>query len=177
MARYMSSAALLCGVTDDLETDELRRLRVPSLLQHPWLEEILRILLLLFVRRALSSMLPLTTQTTIRSVLWGGWARWLQSRACLFLEAERRWAVTGTPIQNSLDDAGALLMFLRHEPWSDRGWWRKVISDPYKVGIGGYCILLMRHVLPSGEDGEYTFARALEELAASGSGCTLAKHV
>ncbi|CAM9686210.1 unnamed protein product [Ascophyllum nodosum] len=57
-----------------------------------------------------------------------------QSRACLFLEAERRWAVTGTPIQNSLDDVAALLAFLRHEPWSDRGWWRKVIADPYKDG-------------------------------------------
>lgn len=56
-----------------------------------------------------------------------------QSRACLELEASRRWAVTGTPIQNSLDDAAALLAFLRHEPWSDRGWWRRVIGDPYKV--------------------------------------------
>ncbi|CAM9749401.1 unnamed protein product, partial [Ectocarpus sp. 13 AM-2016] len=57
-----------------------------------------------------------------------------QSRACLRLEADQRWAVTGTPIQNSLDDMAALLAFLRHEPWSDRGWWRKVISDPYKDG-------------------------------------------
>lgn len=58
-----------------------------------------------------------------------------KSRACLQLEADRRWAVTGTPIQNSLDDAAGLLAFLRHEPWSDRGWWRKVIGDPYKVVI------------------------------------------
>ncbi|CAM9896259.1 unnamed protein product, partial [Laminaria digitata] len=57
-----------------------------------------------------------------------------QSRACLLLEADQRWAVTGTPIQNSLDDMFALLSFLRHEPWSDRGWWRKVIADPYKDG-------------------------------------------
>lgn len=58
-----------------------------------------------------------------------------QSRACLQLEACRRWAVTGTPIQNSLDDAAALLAFLRHEPWSDRGWWRRVIGDPYRVSV------------------------------------------
>ncbi|CAN0214983.1 unnamed protein product, partial [Hapterophycus canaliculatus] len=57
-----------------------------------------------------------------------------QSRACLQLEADQRWAVTGTPIQNSLDDVAALLAFLRHEPWSDRGWWRRVIADPYKDG-------------------------------------------
>lgn len=63
-----------------------------------------------------------------------------QSRACLRLESDQRWAVTGTPIQNSLDDMAALLAFLRHEPWSDRGWWRKVISDPYKVWLKSYRI-------------------------------------
>ncbi|CAM9541557.1 unnamed protein product, partial [Discosporangium mesarthrocarpum] len=57
-----------------------------------------------------------------------------QSRACLLLQGDRRWAVTGTPIQNSLDDVAALCAFVRHEPWSDRMWWRKAIGDPYKSG-------------------------------------------
>ena len=78
-----------------------------------------------------------------------------QSRACLALEAEQRWAVTGTPIQNSLDDMAALLAFLRHEPWSDRGWWRKVIADPYKVRPCKYsCSLGHRGARRHGREGQ-----------------------
>jgi DNA repair protein RAD5 len=39
------------------------------------------------------------------------------SRACSALSAIRRWVVTGTPIQNKLEDLFALVHFLKHEPW------------------------------------------------------------
>jgi DNA repair protein RAD5 len=39
------------------------------------------------------------------------------SKACSSLSAIRRWVVTGTPIQNKLDDLYALVHFLKHEPW------------------------------------------------------------
>jgi DNA repair protein RAD5 len=39
------------------------------------------------------------------------------SKACSALSAIRRWVVTGTPIQNKLDDLYALVHFLKHEPW------------------------------------------------------------
>lgn len=39
------------------------------------------------------------------------------SKACSALNAIRRWVVTGTPIQNKLEDLFALVHFLKHEPW------------------------------------------------------------
>ena len=56
-----------------------------------------------------------------------------QSRACFLLQAERRWTLTGTPIQNRLDDVFPLLHFLREDPWSDIGWWRRVIARPFQL--------------------------------------------
>lgn len=51
------------------------------------------------------------------------------SRACCLLNAERRWCVSGTIIQNSLDDVYALMKFLRHEPWCQRSFWKAAITD------------------------------------------------
>ena len=55
-----------------------------------------------------------------------------QSKACFLLQAERRWTLTGTPIQNHLDDIFPLLHFLKEDPWSDLGWWRRVIARPFQ---------------------------------------------
>ena len=52
----------------------------------------------------------------------------ISSRACCMLQAERRWCVTGTPIQNSLQDAYGLVKFLRHEPWCETGLWKTAIT-------------------------------------------------
>lgn len=38
------------------------------------------------------------------------------ARACRLLNAERRWAVTGTPIQNGVNDLLSLFMFLQFRP-------------------------------------------------------------
>jgi len=51
------------------------------------------------------------------------------SRACRMLRAERRWCVSGTIIQNSLDDVHSLLTFLRHEPWCHKSFWKSAISS------------------------------------------------
>ena len=53
----------------------------------------------------------------------------LVAKACHLLKAECRWAVTGTPISNSLQDVFSLLKFLRHEPWCDACFWRASITS------------------------------------------------
>ncbi|KAH9324867.1 hypothetical protein KI387_005045 [Taxus chinensis] len=56
------------------------------------------------------------------------------SQAVFALVADCRWCLTGTPIQNRLEDAYSLLHFLRVEPWSNWGWWYKLIQKPYEEG-------------------------------------------
>jgi DNA repair protein RAD5 len=55
-------------------------------------------------------------------------------KTCSALQATHRWCLTGTPIQNTLDDMFALLCFLRYEPWSRVAWWKRVITKPYEDG-------------------------------------------
>ena len=55
-----------------------------------------------------------------------------QSQAICALSAQRRWAVTGTPVQNRLDDLGALVKFLRIKPFSDKGGFAQFILSPFK---------------------------------------------
>ncbi|KAL9650992.1 hypothetical protein ABK040_015095 [Willaertia magna] len=56
----------------------------------------------------------------------------LQSRATAAVESERRWAVTGTPIQNHIDDLFSLFHFLKVNPHGDWRWWSKYIGKPFE---------------------------------------------
>ncbi|SMR62739.1 unnamed protein product [Zymoseptoria tritici ST99CH_3D1] len=56
------------------------------------------------------------------------------SKACCALKAERRWAVTGTPIQNGLSDLGTLVKFLRIKPFDDNHTWNQHINAKFKTG-------------------------------------------
>ncbi|RLN93289.1 hypothetical protein BBJ28_00007902 [Nothophytophthora sp. Chile5] len=55
-------------------------------------------------------------------------------KACSTLRATHRWCLTGTPIQNSLEDLFSLLCFLQYQPWSRVAWWKRVIAKPYEDG-------------------------------------------
>lgn len=57
-----------------------------------------------------------------------------QTRAILSLHAERRWSVTGTPIQNRMDDLFSVTNFLQIYPYSERAWFSQHISGPVKSG-------------------------------------------
>ena len=56
----------------------------------------------------------------------------MQSQAICSLAAQRRWAVTGTPVQNRLDDLGGLIKFLRMQPFSDSRGFAHHILGPFK---------------------------------------------
>ncbi|MCJ1413955.1 hypothetical protein MMC32_000280 [Xylographa parallela] len=55
-----------------------------------------------------------------------------QFQAICTLAAQRRWAVTGTPVQNRLDDLGALIKFLRFRPFDEKGGFTQFILAPFK---------------------------------------------
>ncbi|KAL0944274.1 SNF2 family domain-containing protein [Colletotrichum truncatum] len=57
----------------------------------------------------------------------------LQFKAIVRLQASRRWAVTGTPVQNRLEDLAALLQFIRLKPFDDRNKFNRFIVDPFKA--------------------------------------------
>jgi len=58
----------------------------------------------------------------------------VQSKAVCSLEASRKWAVTGTPIQNRLDDLATLIKFLRIHPFDSRHSFNQYIAAPLKTG-------------------------------------------
>ncbi|XP_030072905.1 helicase-like transcription factor [Microcaecilia unicolor] len=60
-----------------------------------------------------------------------------QTKAAVGLEAERRWVLTGTPIQNSLKDLWSLLSFFKLKPFADREWWHRTIQRPVTMGDQG----------------------------------------
>ncbi|KAG5248058.1 DNA repair protein [Salix suchowensis] len=55
------------------------------------------------------------------------------SFAAAALVADRRWCLTGTPIQNNVEDIYSLLRFLKVEPWENWAWW-KLVQKPFEEG-------------------------------------------
>ncbi|KAM9316484.1 helicase-like transcription factor [Gastrophryne carolinensis] len=60
-----------------------------------------------------------------------------QTKAVHSLDSERRWVLTGTPIQNSLKDLWSIISFLKLKPFTDMQWWHRTIQRPVTMGDQG----------------------------------------
>ncbi|KAH0499739.1 hypothetical protein TgHK011_006914 [Trichoderma gracile] len=56
------------------------------------------------------------------------------ARACYEISADHRWALTGTPIVNRLEDLFSLVRFLGVEPWNNFSFWKTFITVPFESG-------------------------------------------
>lgn len=62
------------------------------------------------------------------------------TKACCALDSEFRWCLTGTPMQNNLDELQSLVHFLRIPPYDSFQRWRDEIDRPLKNGNGHVAI-------------------------------------
>ncbi|KAJ3328022.1 hypothetical protein HDU76_010727 [Blyttiomyces sp. JEL0837] len=69
-----------------------------------------------------------------------------QAEAACALDAERRIILSGTPIQNSLEDLFSLTRFLRYAPFDEYHWFNRTLTRPVKqrnqTGINNLRILM-----------------------------------
>ena len=71
------------------------------------------------------------------------------TKAACALEALNRWCLTGTPMQNNLDELQSLIHFLRIKPYCDLTEWREQIDRPMKSGRAGLAFKRLKLVLKS----------------------------
>jgi len=69
------------------------------------------------------------------------------TQACYALRAEYRWCLTGTPMQNNLDELQSLIRFLRIKPYNDLAIWKDQITRPMAQGRGGVAIKRLQFYL------------------------------
>ena len=69
------------------------------------------------------------------------------TQACYALRSEYRWCLTGTPMQNNLDELQSLIRFLRIKPYNDLSIWKDQITRPMSQGRGGVAIKRLQFYL------------------------------
>lgn len=69
------------------------------------------------------------------------------TKACYALRSEYRWCLSGTPMQNNLDELQSLVKFLRISPYDDLKQWKEHIDKPMKNGKGHIAIRRLHSLL------------------------------
>jgi SNF2 family DNA or RNA helicase len=67
--------------------------------------------------------------------------------ACYALKSWYRWCLTGTPMQNNLDELQSLIKFLQIKPYCELGHWKEQITGPMKHGRGGLAMRRLQYFL------------------------------
>ncbi|EFR04951.1 ATP-dependent helicase RIS1 [Nannizzia gypsea CBS 118893] len=62
------------------------------------------------------------------------------TQAVYALNSLYRWCLTGTPLQNNLDELQSLIRFLRIKPYDELAAWREQITRPMSNGRGGLAL-------------------------------------
>ncbi|ORY62654.1 SNF2 family N-terminal domain-containing protein [Pseudomassariella vexata] len=69
------------------------------------------------------------------------------TKACYDLRSVYRWCLSGTPMQNNLDELQSLIKFLRIRPYDDLREWKEHIELPMKNGKGEVAIRRLHSIL------------------------------
>ncbi|KAH6681207.1 ATP-dependent helicase RIS1 [Plectosphaerella plurivora] len=69
------------------------------------------------------------------------------TKACYALRSEYRWCLSGTPMQNSLEELQSLIKFLRIRPYDNLAEWKDQIEKPLKNGKGHVAIRRLHSIL------------------------------
>ncbi|KAF5017356.1 hypothetical protein F66182_10724 [Fusarium sp. NRRL 66182] len=69
------------------------------------------------------------------------------TKACYALDSEYRWCLSGTPMQNNLDELQSLVKFLRIRPYDELKEWKEHIDLPLKNGRGHIAIRRLHSLL------------------------------
>ncbi|KAL4942818.1 SNF2 family N-terminal domain-containing protein [Aspergillus oleicola] len=69
------------------------------------------------------------------------------TQAAYSLNSEYRWCLSGTPMQNNLDELQSLIRFLQIKPYNDLAHWKDQITRPLANGRGGLAIERLQVVL------------------------------
>ncbi|KAL9128882.1 MAG: hypothetical protein Q9217_002539 [Psora testacea] len=69
------------------------------------------------------------------------------TQACYALRSEYRWCLTGTPMQNNLDELQSLIKFLKIKPYNDLSIWKDQITRPMSQGRGGVAMKRLQFYL------------------------------
>ncbi|KAK1824304.1 hypothetical protein LTR12_001370 [Friedmanniomyces endolithicus] len=69
------------------------------------------------------------------------------TQACYAISGWYRWCLSGTPMQNNLDELQSLIKFLRIKPYCEVQKWKNDITQPMKNGRGGLAIKRLQYFL------------------------------
>jgi len=93
-------------------------------------------------------------------------AQTLQSRAACELTGKRRWCLSGTPMQNKIDDLYGLIKFLGLEPFNKKSVWVNYISKPMryydKIGISSLQTLMKSIAIRRTKDSTFNGKKLIE---------------